>query len=55
MTAEGGVLQPRGELEDAQQEAQRARDAVQAAEKERGQLRARVKELEARRPKGPVQ
>ena len=55
MTAEGEVLQLRGKLQDAQQEAQRARDAAQAVGKERGQPRAWVKEVEACRPKGPVQ
>ena len=55
VTAEGEVPQLWGKQQDAQHEAQRARDWAQAAEKERHQLRARVKELEARIPKGPVQ
>ena len=55
LVAEGDVLQLRGKLQGAQRDAQRARDAVKAAEIERDQLRARVKELEACRSKGPVQ
>ena len=42
-------------MEDAQRDAQRARDAAKAVETEWDHLRARVNELEARRSKGPVQ
>ena len=45
----------RGKLEDAQQNAERARDAVNAADTERDELCAPVKGLEARKSKGPVQ
>ena len=55
MTAEGVVLHLRGKLQEAQQDAQRAWDAVKAAETERDQLRTQVKELEAHRSNGPVQ
>ena len=50
VVAEGEVVQPRGKLQEA-------RDTAKAAEAEMDQLRARVKELEARKPQGqgPVQ
>ena len=49
---EGDILQLREKLQEAEQDAQWARDAAKAAEAEMDEVRTRMTELEARMSKG---